>query len=108
MFILLVNYFIVSVIAARRWNLCFCHCLTICGGSVTEAVTAPLRASETAERMPLFRTYSSRSRGTSQNVNRSRVAEISSLQSCNGEGGAAHSAQAGEALSISPRKVCFT
>ena len=82
MFILLVNSSIVSVIAARRWNCCFCHYLTVCGGSVTEAVTAPLCASETAEIMPLFGMYGSRSRGTSQNVNRSRVAEISSLQSC--------------------------
>ena len=42
--------------------------------------------------MPLFGTYGSRSRGTSQNMKRSRVAKISSLQSGHGEGGAAHSA----------------
>ena len=94
LFILLVNSSIVSAIAARRWNRCFCHYLTICRGSVTEAVTTPLCASETAKTLPLFGTYGSRSRGTSQNVDRSRVAEISWLQSCHDEGGTAHSVQA--------------
>ena len=108
LFIIFVNSSIASVIAARRWNRCFCHYLTVCSGSVTEAVMTPLCASETAKIIPLFGTYGSRSRCTSHSVDRTRVAEISSLQSCHGEGGAVHSAQAGEALSVPPRKACFT
>ena len=108
LFILLRHSSVVSAIATCRWNRFFCHYLTICSGSATEVVTTPLCASETAETMPLFGTYGSRSRGTSLSIDSSRIAEISSLQSCHGDGGATHSAQAGEALSISPRKACFT